>query len=139
MATPPTPNKCPNCKKSFAQKSGLGKHLREGRCSIVNASPIGSSSVVPDHLALIKGDVHFSNSLVHILHNITGKNERFVTCQTMGVYLEGFYPLVFRIERAKAFQGLGHFSTNEESSSLLLEILRENPGQPLFLKKNLKR
>ena len=131
---PQTPNKCHNCKKTFAQPSGLNKHKRNG-CSVAN-SPM-KDAVLPDHLVLIKGDVHFSSYILPILQAIEGKYHRFLTAQSMGIFVKGLYPLVFRFQRAKVFRELEHFSSDADSTALLLEILREKPEEPFYLKKSL--
>ena len=131
---PPTPNKCHNCQKTFAQPSGLNKHIRKG-CSVTN-SPM-KDYVLPDHLVLIKGDVNFSSSMMPILKAIQGKYQQFLTAQSMGIFVQGLYPMVFRVKRSKLFRELEHFPSDADSIALLLEILREKPGEPLYLKKSL--
>ena len=123
---------CQKCQKKFSQPESLNRHLRSGTCDVK------TNDHLPDYVPLIKGDVNPSISLLPIIEGITSKRQRFIACQTMGVFMKGFYPLIFNFKRSTPVKNLEHFASESESLDVLSQILSESPRDPIFLRKQLK-
>ena len=130
------PARCADCHQEFSRGSSLDRHRQQQRCTA--GPPKTPTKNVPEYVQHIKGDIHVLSSFNSIIDALPSVSLKFQNCQVSGIFKQGLYPLIFNFKRSKAFKSISHFETESDSSELLVQIIKERLGEPVYLLKNIK-
>ena len=115
---------CPTCLAVFADTGGKNKHVRRNVCK--------------------KTPVHLLQTVIiddpkskEVINALTDESLKFHCAQSMGQFIENFYPLVFSRKRSKDLQALGDKLPFASSPSILRRLITKNKGQPIKIYKDI--